>query len=92
MSSPMILSWISYVRFFHCPKKYSFYSFIECIIITTYNILKVTQDAELVKMLDLKAEWVLWQTGMQLKYGDIVLFTMREILHNSNANIYRQLK
>lgn len=51
----------------------------------------MAQDIDLVKLLDLTAEWVLWQTGLQLKYGDIVLFRMREVLHNSAA-FYRQLK
>ncbi|CAG9859264.1 unnamed protein product [Phyllotreta striolata] len=51
----------------------------------------VAQDVELAKVLDLKAEWVLWQTGLQLKYGDVTLFRMKEVLHNSAA-FYRQLK
>ncbi|XP_017772148.1 PREDICTED: leucine-rich repeat serine/threonine-protein kinase 1 isoform X5 [Nicrophorus vespilloides] len=52
---------------------------------------EVTQDLELMKLLDFKAEWVLWQTGLQLKYGDITLFRLREVLHNSAAH-YKQLK
>ncbi|XP_015840648.1 leucine-rich repeat serine/threonine-protein kinase 1 isoform X3 [Tribolium castaneum] len=62
-------------------------------IIRSFFILpkEVAQDLDLVKLLDLKAEWVLWQTGLQLKYGDITLFRMREILHNSSS-YYRQLK
>lgn len=51
----------------------------------------VAQDMDLVKLLDLKAEWILWQTGLQLKYGDITLFRMKEVLLNSAA-YYRQLK
>lgn len=43
------------------------------------------------KLLDCKAEWVLWQTGLQLKYGDITLFRMKEVLHNTGAQ-YRHLK
>ncbi|XP_065157528.1 leucine-rich repeat serine/threonine-protein kinase 1 isoform X3 [Atheta coriaria] len=52
---------------------------------------EVAQDSELVKLLDFKAEWVLWQTGLQLKYGDMTLFRLREVLYNSAA-YYRQLK
>lgn len=54
-------------------------------------MLKITQDLQLVKLLDCKAEWVLWQTGLQLKYGDITLFRMKEVLHNTGAQ-YRHLK
>ncbi|XP_071051470.1 leucine-rich repeat serine/threonine-protein kinase 1 isoform X2 [Onthophagus taurus] len=62
-------------------------------IIRSFFILPkdVVQDLELLKLLDLKAEWVLWQTGLQLKYGDITLFRMREVL-NSSATCYRQMK
>ncbi|XP_049820088.1 leucine-rich repeat serine/threonine-protein kinase 1 isoform X2 [Aethina tumida] len=62
-------------------------------IIRSYFVIPkdVAQDIHLVKLLDLKAEWVLWQTGLQLKYGDITLFRMREVLHNSSAQ-YRHLK
>lgn len=51
----------------------------------------VAQDEHLAKSLNLNAEWVLWQTGLQLKYGDITLFRMKEVLHNTAAH-YRQLK
>ncbi|KAG5883328.1 hypothetical protein JTB14_032528 [Gonioctena quinquepunctata] len=62
-------------------------------IIRSFFILpkEVAQDMHLAKVLDLKAEWILWQTGLQLKYGDITLFRMKEVLHNSAA-YYRQLK
>ncbi|KAF5301002.1 hypothetical protein FQR65_LT08985 [Abscondita terminalis] len=62
-------------------------------IIRSFFILPkdVAQDVELAKLLELKAEWVLWQTGLQLKYGDITLFRIREIL-NSSGSYYRQLK
>ncbi|XP_050515571.1 leucine-rich repeat serine/threonine-protein kinase 1 isoform X2 [Diabrotica virgifera virgifera] len=62
-------------------------------IIRSFFILPkdAAQDAQLAKVLDLTAEWVLWQTGLQLKYGDITLFRMKEVLHNSAA-YYRQLK
>lgn len=49
------------------------------------------QDMKLAKMLDLKTEWVLWQTGLQLKYGDMTLFRMREVLHTSSVH-YRQMR
>nr|CAH7742533.1 unnamed protein product [Callosobruchus chinensis] len=52
---------------------------------------EVAQDPHLVRLLDLKAEWVLWQTGLQLKYGDTTLFRVKEVLHNSAAH-YRQLR
>ncbi|XP_066246944.1 leucine-rich repeat serine/threonine-protein kinase 1 isoform X1 [Euwallacea similis] len=53
----------------------------------------VIQNEHLTRYLNsnLTAEWVLWQTGLQLKYGDIVLFRMKEVLHNTAAH-YRQLK
>ncbi|XP_056637900.1 leucine-rich repeat serine/threonine-protein kinase 1 isoform X1 [Diorhabda sublineata] len=62
-------------------------------IIRSFFILpkEVAQDVHLAKILDLKAEWILWQTGLQLKYGDITLFRMKEVLHNSAA-YYKQLK
>lgn len=62
-------------------------------IIRSFFILpkEVAQDMHLVKLLDLKAEWILWQTGLQLKYGDITLFRMKEVSHSSAA-YYRQLK
>ncbi|XP_019766471.2 leucine-rich repeat serine/threonine-protein kinase 1 isoform X4 [Dendroctonus ponderosae] len=62
-------------------------------IIRSFFILpkEAAQDAHLAKCLDLNAEWVLWQTGLQLKYGDITLFRLKEVLHNTAAH-YRQLK
>ncbi|KAI4458153.1 ankyrin repeat and protein kinase domain-containing protein [Holotrichia oblita] len=62
-------------------------------IIRSFFILPkdIAQDIGLVKLLDFKAEWVLWQTGLQLKYGDITLFRMREVLPSSAAH-YRQMK
>ncbi|GJQ77064.1 hypothetical protein Trydic_g23635 [Trypoxylus dichotomus] len=62
-------------------------------IIRSFFILPkdIAQDIELVKLLDFKAEWVLWQTGLQLKYGDITLFRMREVLPSSAAH-YRQMR
>lgn len=41
---------------------------------------QVLQDSQLVKLLDVKVEWVLWQTGMELRYSDIVIFRVKEIL------------
>lgn len=62
-------------------------------IVRSFFILPkdIAQDPELAKLLEFKAEWVLWQTGLQLKYGDITLFRMREVLNTSGVN-YRQLK
>lgn len=62
-------------------------------IIRSFFILPkdAAQDIQLVKLLDFKAEWILWQTGLQLKYGDITLFRMREVLHNTST-YYRQTK
>ncbi|KAK9885098.1 hypothetical protein WA026_009320 [Henosepilachna vigintioctopunctata] len=52
---------------------------------------EVIQDPELATLLDIKAEWVLWQTGLELKYGDITLFRLREVFHSSDS-LYRQMK
>ncbi|KAK3921714.1 Leucine-rich repeat serine/threonine-protein kinase 1 [Frankliniella fusca] len=41
---------------------------------------EVTTDARLAQMLDVRADWVLWQTGMELRYADTTLFRMKEIL------------
>ncbi|XP_031347203.1 leucine-rich repeat serine/threonine-protein kinase 1-like isoform X2 [Photinus pyralis] len=62
-------------------------------IIRSFFILPkdIAQDPEIAKILELKAEWVLWQTGLQLKYGDSTLFRIREILSTSGS-YYRQLK
>ncbi|XP_060525729.1 leucine-rich repeat serine/threonine-protein kinase 1 isoform X2 [Cylas formicarius] len=62
-------------------------------IIRSFFILpkEAAQDLHLARLLDLKAEWVLWQTGFQLKYGDITLFRMKEFLQGNAAN-YKQLK
>lgn len=62
-------------------------------IIRSFFILPkdVAQDVHLAKLLDFKAEWVLWQTGLQLKYGDITLFRMREVFHHTST-YYRQTK
>lgn len=40
------------------------------------------QDNQLLKLLDVKVEWVLWQTGMELRYSDIVIFRVKEVLPN----------
>ncbi|CAH0558750.1 unnamed protein product [Brassicogethes aeneus] len=62
-------------------------------IIRSFFVLpkEVANDVYLNKILDFKAEWILWQTGLQLKYGNITLFRMREVLLNSSAQ-YRHLK
>ncbi|XP_034249520.1 leucine-rich repeat serine/threonine-protein kinase 1 isoform X2 [Thrips palmi] len=41
---------------------------------------EVTTDARLAQMLDVRADWFLWQTGMELRYADTTLFRMKEIL------------
>lgn len=41
---------------------------------------EVTTDARLAQMLDVRADWVLWQTGMELRYAETTLFRMKEIL------------
>ncbi|XP_065214793.1 leucine-rich repeat serine/threonine-protein kinase 1 isoform X2 [Planococcus citri] len=43
---------------------------------------EVMQDNQLLKLLDVKVEWVLWQTGMELRYADIVIFRVKEVLPN----------
>lgn len=34
---------------------------------------------EVVKVLDEKAEWCCWQTGMELKYGDLLVMRIKEV-------------
>lgn len=41
---------------------------------------EVLQDNQLSKLLDVKVEWILWQTGMELRYSDIVIFRIKEVL------------
>ncbi|XP_063218267.1 leucine-rich repeat serine/threonine-protein kinase 1 isoform X2 [Bacillus rossius redtenbacheri] len=55
---------------------------------------EVIQDARLAQMLDIRAEWVLWQTGMELRYSDITLFRLKEVLPGlRNCPVdYRQLR
>ncbi|XP_049858112.1 leucine-rich repeat serine/threonine-protein kinase 1 isoform X1 [Schistocerca gregaria] len=55
---------------------------------------EVVQDAKLAHVLDVRAEWILWQTGMELQYADTVLFRMKEVLPSMrNSPIdYRQLR
>ena len=43
---------------------------------------QVLQNAQLAKILDVKVEWVLWQTGMELRYADIVIFRIKEALQS----------
>ena len=54
----------------------------------------MVQDAKLAQMLDVRAEWILWQTGMELKYADTTLFRLKEVLPNmKNSPIdYRQFR
>ncbi|XP_069680319.1 leucine-rich repeat serine/threonine-protein kinase 1 isoform X2 [Periplaneta americana] len=55
---------------------------------------EMVQDAKLAQLLDVRAEWVLWQTGMELRYADTTLFRMKEVLPGlKNSPIdYRQLR
>jgi hypothetical protein len=54
----------------------------------------MVKDTRLIQLLDVRAEWVLWQTGMELRYADTTLFRMKEVLQNvKNTPIdYRQLR
>ncbi|XP_054259390.1 leucine-rich repeat serine/threonine-protein kinase 1-like [Macrosteles quadrilineatus] len=65
-------------------------------IIRSFFIIpkEVTQDARLARLLDVKAEWVLWQTGMELRYADSVLFRMKEVIPalRSVPTDYKKLK
>ncbi|XP_014247457.1 leucine-rich repeat serine/threonine-protein kinase 1 [Cimex lectularius] len=54
---------------------------------------EVSQDVRLAKLLDVRAEWSLWQTGMELRYAHTVLFSMKEIIHTNNNPIdYQSLR
>ncbi|CAB0014704.1 unnamed protein product [Nesidiocoris tenuis] len=54
---------------------------------------EVTQDMRLTKLLDVRAEWSLWQTGMELRYGQTALFSMKEVIHTNNNSIdYQSLR
>ncbi len=43
--------------------------------------MQVLQNSQLSKLLDVKVEWMLWQTGMELRYADVVIFRIKEVLH-----------
>ncbi|XP_021920937.1 leucine-rich repeat serine/threonine-protein kinase 1 isoform X3 [Zootermopsis nevadensis] len=55
---------------------------------------EVVQDTKLTQLLDVRAEWILWQTGIELRYADTTLFRMKEVLPNvKNSPVdYRQLR
>lgn len=54
---------------------------------------EVSQDAKLAKLLDVRAEWSLWQTGMELRYADTPLFSMKEVIHSNNNSVdYQSLR
>ncbi|KAG8224988.1 hypothetical protein J437_LFUL005999, partial [Ladona fulva] len=65
-------------------------------VVRSYFVLpkEVTQDQRLVSLLDVRAEWILWQTGMELRYLDTTLFRMKEVLSSMrNTPVdYRQLR
>ncbi|KAL1122208.1 hypothetical protein AAG570_003613 [Ranatra chinensis] len=48
---------------------------------------EVTQDAKLARLLDVRAEWSLWQTGMELRYADTTLFSMKEVIFGNNNSV-----
>ncbi|KAJ9598231.1 hypothetical protein L9F63_011052, partial [Diploptera punctata] len=55
---------------------------------------EMVQDPKLAQMFDVRAEWILWQTGMELRYADTTLFRLKEVLPNmKNSPLdYRQLR
>lgn len=64
-------------------------------IIRSYFVLprEAHQDPSILSILDKRAEWVCWQTGIELRYANTSLFRMKEVLTNlSNAPCeYRQM-
>lgn len=65
-------------------------------IIRSYFLLPkdVDMDPLLAAVFNRRAEWICWQTGMELRYLDTTLFRMKEHLsHLNNAPFeYRQMK
>ncbi|CAB3385193.1 Hypothetical predicted protein [Cloeon dipterum] len=55
---------------------------------------EVINDASLAPILEHRADWVLWQTGMELRYFDTTLFRMKEVLPTvQNTPVdYRQMR
>lgn len=55
---------------------------------------EVINDASLAPILEHRADWVLWQTGMELRYFDTTLFRMKEVLPTiPNTPVdYRQMR
>lgn len=55
---------------------------------------EIKTDFRLGQWLDIRTEWILWQTGMSLQYGSVTLFRMKEILLGTKMSSmdYRQLK
>lgn len=51
-------------------------------------------DNIFVSLLDTQAEWVLWQTGIELKYSNITLLRLKEVNYNlkNSPYDYRQFK
>ncbi|KAF4523571.1 hypothetical protein B566_EDAN014882, partial [Ephemera danica] len=64
-------------------------------IVRSYLITpkEVSHDPSLAQLLDQRAEWLLWQTGMELRYFDTTLFRMKEVLPSLKHSPvdYRQL-
>lgn len=65
-------------------------------IIRSYFVLprEAQQDPSIVGILEKRAEWVCWQTGIELRYANTSLFRMKEILNNINNSPYdyRQMR
>ncbi|XP_067128785.1 leucine-rich repeat serine/threonine-protein kinase 1 [Centruroides vittatus] len=65
-------------------------------VIRSYFILPkdLQMDPLLASILNQRAEWVCWQTGMELRYLDSTLFRMKEILPylNNSPCDYRQMR
>lgn len=65
-------------------------------VIRSYFILPkdLQMDPLLASILNQRAEWICWQTGMELRYLDSTLFRMKEILPylNNSPCDYRQMR
>ncbi|KAI5703280.1 hypothetical protein M8J75_009878 [Diaphorina citri] len=52
---------------------------------------QVLQSAKLSQAIDKRAEWILWQTGMELRFSDTVLFRMREVLRIKQEGLWQDV-
>lgn len=65
------------------------------IVMTFISPFKEYMDEKIFTVLmDVQAEWVLWQTGMELRYAGITLLRLKEINYNlkNSPHDYRQYK